>query len=227
MFATNVSLPLWLQITVVGLWLGLVFLTSTIMRRLGSEPELVRKIVHIGTGNVLFLAWGLNIPLWVCFGASIAFSAIALLSYFLPVLPMLNDVGRKTHGVFYYAVSITCLVTWFWSIGLPQYAVVGIIVMAWGDGLAALVGQRWGRLVYNFLGNKRTLEGSLAMLATSYVVTCLILGMAQGANLATFLIPLPVAVAATVLEAVSPGGTDNLTVPLVSASLCYALSLIG
>jgi phytol kinase len=227
MFAIAEPIPLWMQITVVGLWLGLVFLASTMMRRLGSEPELVRKIVHIGTGNVLFLAWGLHIPLWVCFSASIAFSAIALLSYFLPVLPMLDDVGRKTHGVFYYAVSITCLVAWFWSIGLPQYAVVGVIVMAWGDGLAALVGQRWGRFVYSFMGNKRTLEGSLTMLVTSYAATCLILGIAQGLKIGTFLIPLPVALVATVLEAFSPGGTDNLTVPLTSASLCYGLSLIG
>ncbi|WP_019500583.1 diacylglycerol/polyprenol kinase family protein [Pseudanabaena sp. PCC 6802] len=227
MFAIAEPIPLWLQITAVGLWLGFVFLTSTIMRRLGHEPELVRKVVHIGTGNVLFLAWGLNIPLWLCFGASVTFTAIALLSYFLPVLPMLDDVGRKTHGVFYYAVSITCLVTWFWSIGLPQYAVVGIIVMAWGDGLAALVGQRWGQHAYHFMGNKRTLEGSLAMLVTSYAATCLILGIAQGINLETFLIPLPVAAVAAVLESVSPGGTDNLTVPLTSASLCYGLSLIG
>jgi phytol kinase len=227
MLATNTPIPLWFQVGAVALWLGLVFLTSEIMRRLGREPELVRKVVHIGTGNILFLAWGLNLPLWLCLSASIAFSAIALISYFLPVLPMLSGVGRKTYGVFYYALSITLLVAWFWRIGAPQFATVGVIVMSWGDGLAALIGQRWGKHAYHFMGSKRTLEGSLAMLVVSYLATCLILSICQGINSSTLLIPLPVAVVATILEAVSPGGTDNLTVPLASASLCYGLSLIA
>jgi phytol kinase len=227
MLATNTPIPLWFQVGAVALWLGLVFLTSEIMRRLGREPELVRKVVHIGTGNILFLAWGLNLPLWLCLSASIAFSAIALISYFLPVLPMLSGVGRKTYGVFYYALSITILVGCFWRIGAPQFATVGVIVMSWGDGLAALIGQRWGKHAYHFMGSKRTLEGSLAMLVVSYLATCLILSICQGINSSTLLIPLPVAVIATILEAISPGGTDNLTVPLASASLCYGLSLIA
>jgi phytol kinase len=77
------------------------------------------------------------------------------------------------------------------------------------------------------MGSKRTLEGSLAMLVTSYLATCLILGIVQGVNPNTLLIPLPVAAISTLLEAVSPGGTDNLTVPLASASLCYGLSLLN
>ncbi len=227
MLDTNVPIPLWFQVGTVALWLGLVFLTSEIMRRLGRDPELVRKVVHIGTGNVMFLAWGLNLPMWLCLSAAIAFSAIAIISYFLPVLPMLNGVGRKTNGVFYYALSITCLVAWFWSIGAPQFATIGVIVMSWGDGLAAIIGQKWGKHAYHFMGSKRTLEGSLAMLIVSYLATCLILVIAQGITPSTLLIPLPVAVVATVLEAISPGGTDNLTVPLASASLCYGLSLIA
>jgi phytol kinase len=179
--------------------------------------------VHIGTGNILFLAWGLRIPLWVCLIACISFSIVAYISYYQPILPMLNSVGRKTLGVFYYAVSITCLVAWFWSINLPEYAVVGVLVMAWGDGLAALVGQRWGKHRYEFMSNKKSWEGSLAMLFISYVVASFVLAIANGISLSTWLIPLPVAIAATTLEAISPGGTDNLTVPLLSGFLCYGL----
>lgn len=215
--------PLWLQVGAIAGWLGGVFLLAEILRRWRGESELVRKVVHIGTGNILFLAWGLQIPLWVCLIACISFSIIAYISYYQPILPMLNSVGRKTLGVFYYAVSITCLVGWFWSINLPEYAVVGVLVMAWGDGLAALIGQRWGKHRYEFMDNKKSWEGSLAMLFIGYVVTGFILTMANGMSLSTWLIPLPVAIAATTLEAISPGGTDNLTVPLVSGFLCYGL----
>ena len=49
-----------LQIIAVAIWLGFVFLTSAILRRFKQDPELVRKVVHIGTGNVLLIAWWLH-----------------------------------------------------------------------------------------------------------------------------------------------------------------------
>ncbi len=220
---------LWVQIGAVALWLGLVLLIAQILHRLHSDPEIVRKVVHIGTGQVILLAWWLHLPLWLCLGFSVVFSSIAFLSYRIPILPMLNGVGRKTLGVFYYAVSIGCLVGWFWSIDLPQYAAVGILVMSWGDGFAALVGQRWGKHGYELMGNKKSWEGSIAMLVVSYIVTLIILTIATpnfSIDLSNLIISLPVSIVATGLEAVSPGGTDNLTVPLSSAALCYGLSLL-
>ncbi len=212
-----------LQIGAIALWLAGVLLLAEILRRWQGESELVRKVVHIGTGNILFLAWGLKIPLWVCLIACISFSIIAYISYLKPILPMLNSVGRKTLGVFYYAVSITCLVIWFWSINLPEYAVVGVLVMTWGDGLAALVGQKWGKNPYYFMDSKKTWEGSLAMLFVSYIVIVVVLAIANEFSVFTWIIPIPVAIIATILEAISPGGTDNLTVPLASGFLCYGL----
>ena len=41
-----------IQIGAVVIWLGLVFLASEILHHLKQDPELVRKVVHIGTGNV-------------------------------------------------------------------------------------------------------------------------------------------------------------------------------
>lgn len=45
-----------IQITAVAVWLGLVFLASEILHRFKQDPELVRKVVHIGTGHVLLIA---------------------------------------------------------------------------------------------------------------------------------------------------------------------------
>ncbi len=220
---------LWFQIGAVAAWLGAVLLVAEILRRQLGESELVRKVVHIGMGNIMFFAWGLQLPLWLCLSASISFCIITYISYHIPILPMLNSVGRKTLGVFYYSVSITCLVAYFWTVQLPQYAVVGVVVMAWGDGVAALAGKSWGKHTYTFMANHKSFEGSFAMLIASYVVTCLVLIFAysgQNPPLSIYLIPLPVAIAATLLEAISPGGTDNLTVPIASAAMCYGLQLI-
>jgi phytol kinase len=216
-----------IQIGAIATWLTVMFGLVTFLHWRKAEAELVRKVMHIGTGNILLIAWLLQVPLLICLGFGICFSAIALTSYYLPILPMLNSVGRKTLGVFYYALSITFLVAYFWSIKQPQYAVIGVLVMAWGDGLAALVGTRWGKRTYQFMGSKKTLEGSLAMVGASYLVTFLVLAIASPISISSLLLPIPIAIIAAILEAVSPGGTDNLSVPLVSAALCYGLNVMA
>ncbi len=216
------SVTLAIQISAVAIWIGLVFLASEILHRFKQDSELVRKVVHIGTGNVLLIAWWLHIPTWLCLASGVIFSAIALASHHTNILPMLNDVGRKTYGVFYYALSITVLVGLLWE-RYPQYAVIGVMVMSWGDGMAALIGKRFGKHTFVHMGNKRSYEGSFAMFATSLVVTLSILGMTHGIRANDIFVAIPVAAIAALLEAYSPGGTDNLSVPLSSAGLSYFL----
>jgi phytol kinase len=217
------SLPI--QISAVAIWLGLVFLASEVLRRLKQDPELVRKVVHIGTGNVLLIAWWLHIPTWLCVTAGVTFTAIALASHYTNILPMIHDVGRKTYGVFYYALSITILVVLLWD-NHPQYAVIGVMVMSWGDGMAALIGKRFGKHTFVHLGNKRSLEGSFAMFVTSVMVMIGIFGLTHGIHTRDIGIAMPVAAIAALLEAYSPGGTDNISVPLSSAGLSYILQSI-
>lgn len=216
--------PLWLQITTVAVWVVLILLVSWgVNRFVTDDSEIVRKIVHIGTGNVILLAWWLNIPMSVGVTASILASVITLLSYRFPILPGINSVGRQSLGTFFYAVSFGILVAWFWYLQQPQYAAIGIMVMTWGDGLAALVGQRFGKHKYQVFGANKSWEGSLTMALVGYIVTCLILLGVQGNIWQTWVVSLVVAVVATALEAVSFLGIDNLTVPLGSAALAFVL----
>lgn len=219
------AVPLWLQIGVVVLWLGVVgFLAEWLYRSKLASPEVVRKVVHIGVGNVILLAWWMQTPGWLGVGASVVFSTIAFISYRLPILPSINGVGRKSLGTFFYAVSIGILVGIFWTLHLPHYAVVGVLVMTWGDGLAALVGQRFGKHPYKVWGMEKSWEGSLTMALVSFTVIGLILGSVWGQSWQVWAIAAGVAILATGLEAFSNYGIDNLTVPLGSAFASFALS---
>lgn len=216
--------PLWLQIAIVAVWVLFILAIAWVVNRLDNkDPEIVRKIVHIGTGNVILLAWWLNIPASLGITASILGSVVTLLSYRLPILPGINSVGRQSLGTFFYAVSFGVLIAWFWYLQQPQYAALGILVMTWGDGLAALIGQRFGKHKYKVFGAQKSWEGSLAMTLVSYLVSSLILLGVQGNIWQTWVISLLVAVVATALEAVSLLGIDNLTVPLGSAALAFLL----
>jgi phytol kinase len=183
----------------------------------------VRKVVHIGTGNVILFAWWLNIPVWVGIGASILFGAIAFLSYYLPILASINGVGRNSLGTFFYAISIGILMAWFWPTQQPYYAVLGILIMTWGDGLAALVGQRFGKHSYKLWGMQKSWEGSSTMAGVSFLISALILLSVHGPIWQTWFTALVVALAATGLEAFSKFGVDNLSVPIGSAAIGFAL----
>ncbi len=216
--------PLWLQVLAVGLWVGgITLLSEELSRRKLLQPEQVRKVVHIGTGNVILLAWWLQIPTSLIVAASVLFSLVALLSYRFPILPGINSVGRQSFGTFFYAVSIGVLAAWFWQ-DLPHFTVLGILVMTWGDGLAALVGQQWGQHRYQLAGIPKSWEGSGAMALVSGVMSALILFGVYGATWQVAAIALVAAIAAAVLEAFSKYGVDNLTVPLGSAGIAYWLS---
>ncbi len=226
LFSVDPFLYPWPQVALAALWLGFVGLLAWGVSRSFPQAEIVRKVVHIGTGNVILLAWWLKIPASVGITASILFSIITFLSYYFPFVPLINGVGRHSLGTFFYAVSIGVLVAVFWPLGQPQFAALGILVMTWGDGLAALVGQRLGRHPYKIWGMQKSWEGSLTMAIVSFGVSSLILLGVYGPSLPVGGIALAVALVATGLEAFSKYGIDNLTVPLGSAAIAALLSLV-
>ncbi len=213
------------QISVVLLWLGLVgLMAASVTRWSAAKPEMIRKIVHIGVGNVILIAWWLALPRWLGISASLFFSAIALLSHYLPVLPMINSIGRKSFGTFFYAISFAVLIGWFWEPETSHYAVIGILVMSWGDGLAALIGKRFGRHRYQLWGMEKSWEGTLTMALISYAVSWGVLFSVQGNIGLTWSVSLAIALVAASLEAFSKLGIDNITVPIGSTITAFLLN---
>lgn len=216
---------LWFPVSLIALYLGIVIAVAEGLNRLiAANGELTRKIVHLGSGHVILLAWWFNLPAWIGIGASAIASCIALLSYVIPFLPSINSVGRKSLGTFFYAISIGILIAWFWAIEQPQYAAIGILIMTWGDGMAGLIGQHFGKHPYQVFGMTKSWEGSLTMTAISFLVASLILLAVDGNIWQTWIVSLAVAIVATGLESFSQLGVDNLTVPIGSAALAFALS---
>ena len=216
---------LWLRIATVPIYVGAIVLISELLHRYtNTKPEQVRKVVHIGTGNVIIIAWLLHLPAWVGIVSGILAGIVTLISYRLPILPGVNSVGRKSLGTFFYAVSIGILTAIFWNLDLPHYAVIGILIMAWGDGLAAIIGQRFGNHPYTIFGNSKSWEGTLTMLVVSYAIVSIVLLSVQGNIWQTWWVGIPVAIAATAVESIAQWGLDNLSVPLMSAGLAFFIN---
>jgi len=228
--------PVLTGIALIGGWLvGLLALAEWLYRRGVLPSEMSRKLVHIGTGQVVPLAWWFGIPGWVGIAAAIVAAAIAIISHWQAILPSVNGVGRKTWGTLFYAISIGVSMGWFFAIGQPHIAALGIGVMAWGDGFAAIVGQRWGRHPYQLWGMGKSWEGSLTMFAVSFLVCSFFLALGEpgqadliaNSNLQNLeeiaSIAAIVALVAMTLEAFSKWGVDNLTVPIGCAIVALFL----
>ena len=214
---TTLAIPL----AAVFLYLTILVVTAEALSRLfPDDPELTRKVVHIGSGNVILLAWWFDISRTVIVGAAIIAAAIAITSYLIPILPSIESVGRKSFGTLFYAISMGILAACFW-LDTPQYAVIGILVMAWGDGMAAIIGQRFGKHEYQIGDINKSWEGSLAMAGAAFIVTAAVLLAVEGNSWQTWTIAVVVALVATVSEAFSKLGIDNLTVPLACGFLCF------
>jgi len=195
---------------------------------------LTRKIIHIGAGMwiwailLLFDHWWLAIIPTATF---ILFNALFLRFH---IFSAMDPKEGATPGTVYFAFSCTLLLFIFhsgWEQGFPRgyeyYAMAGIMAMTWGDAFATIIGKRFGKHSYAIPGgggHKRTLEGSLAGFVFSFVAVAITLAILSSLSLPIILLAAFImALVATLLEAISPWGTDNLTVPIGVSILLFWL----
>ena len=210
-----------LGVAAVAVWLAAVLLTALAVRkRWPHQKEWSRKVVHIGTGAVVLLAWAFAIPRDLALGAAALVTVGTALNRHFRLLPAVEDVGRHSYGTIAYGASITILLALFWP-QQPLPVAAGVLVMACGDGLAGLVGPQINSPRWRILGQTKSLAGTAAMALTSWLVLVLLIGVAQatGAPAPSLVAATVIAVAATGLEQLSGFGLDNLSVPLATASL--------
>jgi len=124
-------------------------------------------------------------------------------------------------GTVYYAISLTIIAPIAMVLGKTWVAAAAIILMAWADGLADPVGRRYGAHKYRIAGSTKSVEGSLGFFLVGFLAVAATLtffgafmSLPTGFNIAIF--SLAIAAIGTLIEAVSPSGTDNLTVPILS-----------
>ncbi|MDO9629457.1 MAG: SEC59/DGK1/VTE5 family protein [Acholeplasmataceae bacterium] len=187
--------------------------------------EGARKFIHIGVSNWWILAMLFftgEDAVWYAVIAPITFIFLNYLSYRLNILKAMERGGKGNLGTVYFPISLLILVILtFGVIKQPFIGAVGILVMGYGDGLAAVIGTKYGK---HKLAFGKSVEGSLTMFLVSLVVSITILLISGVPN--AYLIALGVALIATLVELATPKGLDNLSVPLFTSFALYLLLLI-
>lgn len=217
----------WVQqgigVAAVALWLAALAIAAIQLRRHSHgnpakehQREWSRKLVHIGTGAVVPLAWLLGIDRLIAIPAAAGITLLAAINHRYRLLPAIEDVGRHSYGTVAYGAAITVLLLAYW----PQQAdavCAGVLVMAIGDGLAGVIGAWIPSASWQLVGHRKSLLGTATMaLASSAVLNVLALTQLHPPSQIAV---LAIALIATALEQLAWMGIDNLTVPITSAWL--------
>ncbi|MGM0431547.1 MAG: diacylglycerol/polyprenol kinase family protein [Spirochaetota bacterium] len=210
-------------------FVGIVLVFALTVHKVTRTPTWVtRKIVHILVSNWWFLLLGFFTELTYAVIGPLFFIVANLVSYQYHLIPAIELAdNRKNLGTVYFPITLLILVVLGYTGAISLYAGgVGVLVMGYADGLAALVGKRFGRLEIQIDGRTKTLAGTLTMFAVSFLVVFILNNLWSAAPLAIVAV-VGIAVTAALVELLTPFGLDNITVPIITAFVYNAFTAAG
>ena len=212
----------WLGILISYIYIGLVIAGAKIFERKGKEAS--RKFIHIMLGNWWFIAMFFFTNVWFAIFVPATFVIINYLSYKYNIIKVMERDEKDGLGTVYYAVTLLILaIVSFGIFKNPTLGLIPNLILAYGDGLAAIIGKNVKSKRYKLSDSKKSFAGSLTMFIIS---TLLISGYLIYINQKIFwqsahwpLVALMIAFIITAIEAISSKGTDNIIVPVSSLIL--------
>lgn len=218
---------------------SLVLVNGTIQKREILPTYITRKIIHIFAAPLFVACWLLysnsDQSRYFAMVVPIAFIVqFAAIGYGLRKdEAFVNSMSRSGNprellgGTLHYAiVMLVCTLFFFNAGGLAgngEAAALYILgALAGGDGLADIIGRRYGgKRTFGIGGAQKSVAGSVAMfVGSALMISALTALFGVGFNLPVILL---LSLVATVVEAVTPKGFDNYT---ISAAVLVAYLLL-
>jgi phytol kinase len=137
-----------------------------------------------------------------------------------------GDRREILKGPLFYGIIFVILTVVYW-LDSP-IGIIALMLMCGGDGLADIVGRRWGKKKLPWAKGK-SWAGSLGMLAGGWVFAVVIIGIFVGSGIfsgavADYLLPITlIAIAGTLVESLPLRDIDNITVTLAAVFLGHIL----
>ncbi|MHA2281401.1 MAG: diacylglycerol/polyprenol kinase family protein [Promethearchaeota archaeon] len=206
----------------------LVVQINAVIQKSGKLDQVItRKIVHIFAGPVYCISW-------LFFSGTIFSRFIALIvpGFFILTFVMIGTGRMKNEnmvksmsrtgdpkellgGTLHYAIIMVIFtILWFYYPANPSGLII-VGVLAGGDGIADIVGRKYGgEKKFGLGGSQKTLKGTLGMfigsVLTSLILVLIFLIERPEFNLAMLILPiLIISAVCTVVEALAPKGHDN------------------
>ncbi|MCH7663723.1 MAG: phosphatidate cytidylyltransferase [Chloroflexi bacterium] len=198
------------------------------------EAQMSRKIIHMGTGPIFVLTWLLFdnspssrylaalVPLAIT--AQFALVGLGVIKDEAAVKAMSRTGDRREilKGPLYYGIVFIIITIVFWLDN--PVGIIALMLLCGGDGLAEIVGTRWGRFHLPWAPDK-TLLGTLAMFAGGWSFALIMTNIFTSLNVfpgefRDYIFPINlISVAGAAVESLRLKDIDNLTV--TTAAVLY------
>jgi dolichol kinase len=239
----------WLMIVCMFLMLGTILTIFYFLQKKGLDVFYTRKGIHISVSCYCFFWLMASDDSWIRWIAAIPpfVTAIGFLIIGFGLVPgdfLVKSMSRTgkpfdlVKGTFFYALVMSLICVFLWRD--QPWGLITIMIIAFGDGFAAIVGKSFGRIKYRSLfGSEKTVEGSITMFLVSIIVSyliCLIFGAAYGENWLfgtiysyLWLKIILLAAVGTIIEGLTPKDFDNLIIPIgvLLVSLAFGVTWLN
>lgn len=220
------------------------------MQKKGKVSQIItRKFVHIFAGPIFVVTWMLFsgevishyiasiVPLLFVLQFVAIGTGLMKNESFVNSMSRTGDPRELLGGTLYYSI-VMLLMTFFWfyvpSTGINNANPTALLIIgcvSGGDGLADIIGRKFGgEKKFGIKGSEKTIVGSIGMLAGSILVSSILVLIfsleAPHINIFTLFLPIVVvSIVATIVEALSPKGTDNFLIFLAVIIVILILEL--
>lgn len=204
------------------------------------SQRLSRKLIHIGTGPLFVLCWLLFsespqarwlaalVPLAITGQFALVGLGIVKDSAAVQAMSRTGDPREILRGPLYYGLVFVVTTLAFWA--HSPVGIMALMLMCGGDGLADVVGRRWGRAKLPWAPEK-SWAGSAGMLLGGYALAFGVVALFNGLGAFDPALPLggtaiaigAVALVATAVESLPYHDVDNVTVTLAAILTAWAL----
>ncbi len=213
-----------------------VFAVAYWLKAKNYERWFIRKFIHVigimSVGLYSLLLFKIEAIIFV----ALLIGVIALALSFTPLNFIITTAKMTTRdGENWMETFVNFLSTFLAIVGLfyylqnfPQYFraiyLTSVAALAFGDGLAELIGRRYGKIQYRIF-TKKTIEGSVTVLTASFISGVLIFSFFDVISAKVIWYLTISSFIAMVLEAVSLKFFDNLIIPWGVA--LYLVGVLG
>jgi dolichol kinase len=191
----------------------------------GLARDISRKITHICAGSaIMFLPlfregdWShyLNITVFAVWTVLLIQKGLFAADDDQAVKTMTRTGDKKEllKGTLYFVIVAMICGTIYYK-QLP--GVLAMAMLGWGDGLAPIIGVKYGKMKYNILSQK-SVEGSIAFFAGALLAGLFFVWLIIPASFDPGKIVI-IAVAATIIEGLSWKEVDNILIPATVIAL--------
>jgi len=184
-----------------------------------ASPAMIRKALHAAVG-----AWTLLVtPQFHLLGWALALpGAFVVLNASPKGRSLFRSIGQadtdsQATGLWVFPLGVALSYILFWEPGSRPAILAGLCALAFADPLAAIVGARFGQRRYRRFGHGRSLEGTLAFFVTAAIGAAIVASWHAGGTI-PWRAGIGCGVVGAMVEAVTPSGWDNLTIPVVVAA---------